>query len=152
MKQSTELQGIEKIKFEYSWWAAKRAASSSRRKDATKPKNKEKLIQKLQQVDFEDYGKWHDEACALFNNESNFYGISAKFIAIFMKTHYVINDYDKYKNIIYPPIDSRTLDNLKYRIKWTRMLKRDHENLMSLLSKKYDYLYKIEELWSDSDI
>jgi len=152
MKEFNKLQGFEKLKFEYSWWAAKRAVSSSRVEGATSPKNKDELIQKFQHIDFKNYDKWHSEACTLFSDDPNLYGISAKFIAIFMKTYYVINDYNKYKNIVYPPIDSRTLKNLKMtKIKWSKMSKSEHITLMSLLRNKYVFLYEIEELWDDSN-
>jgi len=112
----------------------------------------------LKCVNFNDYEKWHKNLIDDF--EINLcYGVGAKFIAVFMKTYYVINDYEKYKNIIYPPIDSRILQIIKDKfgrsavkitsLKWTKMSKEEHNSVIAFLKNKSGYLYQFEECWEE---
>lgn len=149
------LKGFDKLKFEYSWWTATRAVSSSRVKNSTNSISKETFYNHLKCVDFNNYEKWHKNLIDVFEITIS-YGVKAKFIAIFMKTYYVINDYEKYKKIVYPPIDSVVLECIKNRfgrinnvttLKWTTLNEEEYKVVIDFLKTKTNYLYDIEEHW-----
>lgn len=158
------MSDFKQMKFEFSFWAAKRAVQSARVKSifaTLSDDQKLKFENKLQNIDVTDYKKWHDETCSILNNNIP-YGVKAKFIALFVKTYYVLGNYNIYKKIVFPPIDSRTIEALNNKIKltnkinlkkykWSKIDRKDFYYLLNLIEKNYNYIYKIEEEWKDSD-
>jgi hypothetical protein len=113
---------------------------------------------KLKNIDIKDYKKWHNETCSILNNDIPF-GVKAKFIAIFVKSYYVLGNYKIYKNIAFPPIDSRTIETLNTKIKvknlnlttykWSKLNQKDYYYLLNLIENNYSFIYQIEEDWKD---
>ncbi len=156
------MDNFQQMKFQFSFWAAKRAVQSARVSNiynSLSEKEKIKFKSKLQDIDVTNYKKWHDEICSILNNNIPF-GVKAKYIAVFVKTYYVLGNYNHYKKIVFPPIDSRTIEALNTKInltnkinlknyKWSKIDRKDFYYLLNLIEKNYSYIYQIEEEWKD---
>jgi hypothetical protein len=155
------MSNLENMKFQFSFWVAQRAIQSARLKgifNSLSEKSNKTFDEKLKNIDIKDYKKWHNETCSILNNDIPF-GVKAKFIAIFVKSYYVLGNYKIYKNIAFPPIDSRTIETLNTKIKvknlnlttykWSKLNQKDYYYLLNLIENNYSFIYQIEEDWKD---
>lgn len=164
--------GYKRLQLIYSYWAAKSAVNAGSAR-LTKEwcflqgdridKRHLEFLESLSLIEINDFDRWHRLTVNKINKKFKFmsYGVGAKFLAIFLKTYYMMNEekYAQYKNMIHPPVDSNTIEVLKSELKrkqafsqgipkgWVNLNFKEYSKIIGLIKSNFNYLYQIEENW-----